>query len=110
MNEDQFSGAARNLGGKVEDEFGKIVGNTELRREGIIDQVAGTAQNLYGDAKEMASTAYRQMSPAAREGADRVVNITRENTVFAVLAAGAVGYALSWAFHANKSAMTTRDR
>ena len=109
MNEDQFKGTARNLGGKVEDEFGKMVGDTDIRSEGIIDQVTGAAQNIYGDAKELATTAYRQASPAVREGAQRAITVTRENTVLAVLAAGAVGYALSWAFHGGKGS-PKRDR
>ena len=104
MNEDQFTGTARNLGGKIEDEFGKIIGDPQIRGEGIIDQVAGAAQHMYGDAKELANTAYRQASPVVREGAERAISITRENTILAVLAAGAVGYALSWAFHGGKAA------
>jgi uncharacterized protein YjbJ (UPF0337 family) len=103
MNNDQFKGTVRNLGGQVEDEFGKLVGDPEVRSEGIVDQVTGTAQSVYGDAKELATSAYRQASPIVREGAERAIDVTRENTVLAVLAAGAVGYALSWAVHGGKA-------
>jgi uncharacterized protein YjbJ (UPF0337 family) len=108
MNEDQFKGSARNLGGKVEDEFGKLVGDKEIRGEGMIDHVAGTAQNIYGDAKEAVASAFDRASPVVRDGAQRALSMTRENSVLAVLAAGAVGYALAWAFHGDKARPSRR--
>lgn len=108
MNEDQFKGTAHKLGGNVEEEFGKIVGSRDIQGEGIIDQVTGAAQELYGDAREAASTVLDRASPMVRQGAERAIALTRENTVLAVLAAGAVGYALSWAFHGSDKQRSKR--
>ena len=107
MNDDQFQGSARKLGGKVEETFGDLIGDNDVRGEGIIDKVTGTAQTIYGDAKELASSAYRQAPLAVRDGAERAMTMTRENSVLAVLAAGAVGYAIAWALHGDKTGSKT---
>ena len=108
MNENQIKGTARNMGGKVEEEFGELVGSRQVQGEGIIDQVRGTAEDLYGDAREVARDAYERAAPVVRDTADKAMRVTRENSVLAVLAAGAVGYALSWAFHGEKSDKSPR--
>ncbi|MGC2080157.1 MAG: CsbD family protein, partial [Xanthobacteraceae bacterium] len=48
MNEDRISGAARNFGGKVEEGAGRVTGDAKTQIQGKLDQVAGTAQDLYG--------------------------------------------------------------
>ena len=108
MNENQVMGTARNLGGKVEEEFGSLVGSRQVQGEGIIDQVRGTAEDLYGDAREVARTAYDRAAPVIRDTADKAIRVTRENSVLAVLAAGAIGYALSWAFHSDRGNKANR--
>jgi uncharacterized protein YjbJ (UPF0337 family) len=54
MNEDRISGTARNLGGKVEEGVGGVTGNTKTQIQGKLDQAAGTAQDLYGQATDAA--------------------------------------------------------
>lgn len=108
MNENQIKGTVRNLGGKVEEEFGDLVGSRQVQGEGVIDQVRGTAEDIYGDAKEVARSAYERAAPVVRDTADKAMRVTRENSVLAVLAAGAVGYALSWAFHSDRGEKPTR--
>ena len=39
---------ARNLGGKVEEGVGRITGDKQAQLKGKLDQLAGTAQDLYG--------------------------------------------------------------
>jgi uncharacterized protein YjbJ (UPF0337 family) len=70
MNEDRIAGTARNLGGKAQEGFGRAVGDTKVQAEGIINQAAGAAQDLYGQAKESASdaaAAVRQSAVAAED-------------------------------------------
>jgi uncharacterized protein YjbJ (UPF0337 family) len=52
MNEDRISGTARNLGGKVEEGVGVVTGDAKTQIQGKLDQAAGTAQDLYGQAAD----------------------------------------------------------
>jgi uncharacterized protein YjbJ (UPF0337 family) len=54
MDEDRISGTARNLGGKVEEGFGRTTGDMKTQLQGKLDQAAGTAQDLYGQAADTA--------------------------------------------------------
>lgn len=54
VDEDRVEGAARNVGGKVKEGVGKLVGDEKLRREGQVDQVKGRAQNAIGGMKDKA--------------------------------------------------------
>ena len=105
MNNDQFAGTARSIGGHIEEAAGKLTGNRHLEADGIVDQVKGAAQNFYGDVKEKARDTYDRVAPVTRNGIDRAAAITRKHSLFAILAAGAVGFALAVAFqHSDGSA------
>ena len=65
MNEDRFAGTARNVGGRVEQGFGRAVGDTKIEIEGKMKQATGTAQDLYGQAKDAAGDAYGQVKEVA---------------------------------------------
>ena len=54
MDEDRIEGAAKNLGGKVKEGIGKVVGDEKLRREGQVDQVKGRTENAIGGIKDAA--------------------------------------------------------
>ena len=57
MNEDRVAGTTRNLGGKVQEGFGRVTSDTKTQAEGLANQAAGTAQELYGQAKDTAADA-----------------------------------------------------
>ena len=57
MDENRITGTARNMGGKVQEGFGRVTGDTQTQAEGIANQVAGAAQDLYGRARDSASDA-----------------------------------------------------
>ena len=52
MDENRVSGTARNIGGKIEEGAGKLVGDAKTQIQGKIDQASGTAQDLYGQAAD----------------------------------------------------------
>jgi uncharacterized protein YjbJ (UPF0337 family) len=54
INEDRVEGTVRNVGGKVQEGFGRMTGDARTRAEGIANQAAGKAQELYGQATETA--------------------------------------------------------
>ena len=51
MNKDQVTGAAKNLGGKMQQEIGKLVGSKSQQVEGLKHQIAGKMQETIGDVK-----------------------------------------------------------
>jgi uncharacterized protein YjbJ (UPF0337 family) len=52
MDADQIEGAARNSAGKVQDFVGGLMGDTRTQAQGRINQVAGSAQGVYGQARD----------------------------------------------------------
>jgi uncharacterized protein YjbJ (UPF0337 family) len=52
MNKDQVKGAAKDLGGKIQEEAGKLTGSKEQQAKGLANQVEGKVQKGLGDAKE----------------------------------------------------------
>jgi uncharacterized protein YjbJ (UPF0337 family) len=55
MDEHQVTGTAKNLGGKIEEGFGRIAGDAQTQLKGQAKQVAGAAEDLYGQAKDAAA-------------------------------------------------------
>jgi uncharacterized protein YjbJ (UPF0337 family) len=51
VDENSVKGAA-NLGGKAQEAFGKFTGNAQTQAEGRVNQAAGAAQDLYGQAAD----------------------------------------------------------
>ena len=52
INKDQVEGRVKEAAGKVQQTAGKAVGSTSLQAKGLANQVTGTVQAKYGDAKE----------------------------------------------------------
>ena len=85
MNKDEFQGGARYVGGKVEKTIGDTVSSRDWQVDGVVDQVAGGAQNLYGRAKSAVADAVDgapeladKLGSDAREAADRAGQLARQ--------------------------------
>jgi uncharacterized protein YjbJ (UPF0337 family) len=52
MNKDQVKGTAKDVGGKIQEEAGKLVGSKEQQAKGLKHQVEGKIQKGVGDLKE----------------------------------------------------------
>jgi uncharacterized protein YjbJ (UPF0337 family) len=96
MNEDRVVGAARNFGGKVEEGFGRVTGDSKRQAEGLVDQAAGAAQNLYGQAKDTAVDAAEVVKKGATNAEDFVRRVIESQPYTAVAVAFAIGLALGW--------------
>jgi uncharacterized protein YjbJ (UPF0337 family) len=57
MDENSVTGAARNVKGKIEEGVGSDLGDMGTRIKGKVDQTAGAAQELYGQAADTAKDA-----------------------------------------------------
>ena len=54
MDENRVAGTARNLGDKVQEGVGRVAGDMKTELEGKLNQAAGSAQALYGQARDAA--------------------------------------------------------
>jgi uncharacterized protein YjbJ (UPF0337 family) len=52
MNSDQIKGKAKDIGGKIQEEAGKLVGSSEQQAKGLSKQVEGKTQEKVGDLKD----------------------------------------------------------
>jgi uncharacterized protein YjbJ (UPF0337 family) len=52
INKDQVEGRAKEVGGKVQEELGKLTGNKTQQAKGLVNQVAGKGQAKVGDLAE----------------------------------------------------------
>jgi uncharacterized protein YjbJ (UPF0337 family) len=55
VDENRVTGTAKNLGGKVEEGLGRVAGDAQTQVKGQAKQVAGAAEDLYGQAKDAAA-------------------------------------------------------
>lgn len=53
MNKDQVQGAAKDIGGKIQEEVGKLVGSRQQQAKGLANQAAGKVQQHVGNLKEV---------------------------------------------------------
>jgi uncharacterized protein YjbJ (UPF0337 family) len=54
MDENRIEGTLRKAGGKVQEGFGDVTGDAKTRVEGMANQAASAAQDLYGQTADMA--------------------------------------------------------
>ena len=91
MTDDRIAGTAKNIGGKAQEAFGEVTGNSATQAKGKLRQAEGTAQDLYGQAKDTVSDAARIAQDTAEEAADIVREFVEKRpytTAFAMLAIG----------------------
>ena len=94
MDEHRMSGAVKNLGGKVEEGFGRMTGDTRTQIQGVVDQAQGTAENLYGQAKDAASNAAEGIRKTASSFEDVVRHMIEDRPYTAAAIALGLGWLL----------------
>src|SRR5262249_456723 len=94
MNEDRIIGTARNLGGQAQEGFGRVTGDTRTQAEGIVNQVTGTAQELYGQAKDSPAAAPRRLRRGATDAEDHVRQTIEKRPYTTALLALCIGWVI----------------
>ena len=102
MNKDELQGGVRYVAGKVEKTAGDTVGNRDWQVDGVVNQVAGAAQNLYGRAR----STIEDVVEGAPELGEKLARDARSSAKDApelwALGAVALGYAVAWLIHARR--------
>lgn len=92
MTDDRIAGTAKNLGGQVQEGFGRATGDLAHQVKGKMRQVEGAAEDLYGQAKDALADAARVAQESAAGARDVVRDIVEERPYTVALAALAVGF------------------
>jgi uncharacterized protein YjbJ (UPF0337 family) len=106
MDKDRIVGSAKDFAGKVEGAVGDVTGDANTQATGRAREAAGTVQNLYGQAKDVArdatdaavnyaKDAYANSGDTLRGGQQTVARTVQENPLGALLVAGGIGFALA---------------
>jgi uncharacterized protein YjbJ (UPF0337 family) len=92
MNEDRVVGNAKNLGGRMEEGFGRATGDAKTQVEGKAKQAEGAVQDAYGQVKETASDAGEAIRESASDAEDFLRTTIEERPYTAAAVALAIGY------------------
>ncbi len=57
MNKDQFQGSMKHILGRMQEDFGTVIGNSDQQLRGLQKQVSGRAEQRMGDVKQLAHEA-----------------------------------------------------
>lgn len=87
MNTDTLGGSATEIGGKLKEGLGNATGDASLKNEGVADQISGTVQKTFGEAKDVVEDNVRPLI-------DYVRQFSRERPYTAATVAGVLGIAL----------------
>ncbi|KQO09116.1 uncharacterized protein YjbJ (UPF0337 family) [Sphingomonas sp. PP-F2F-G114-C0414] len=87
MNSDTITGTTSDLGGKLKEGLGNAIGDKSLQTEGAADQLSGTVQKTYGQAKDAVEDNIRPVI-------DYVRQFSKERPFTAAAVAGVLGIAL----------------
>ena len=118
MNKHEVRGTIGYYKGKIEKAAGDVFDRRDWQLGGVVDQVAGTGEHLYGRAGALAQEVRKAAPPAIDTGRARLIDATgrfatlaRENGERARAAvarrpdllwpavAAVAGYALAWTIH-----------
>jgi uncharacterized protein YjbJ (UPF0337 family) len=92
MDEDRLSGTAKNLGGKVEEGVGRATGDAKTQFRGQMNQAEGSAQDLYGRAKDSTGDAIDAVAKFSGSAEDTLRDYI-ENRPYTT---AAIALALGW--------------
>lgn len=87
MNQDTIEGEGRDIVGKLKQTAGDVIGDRSLQGEGLIDQLSGKTQKIFGSAREALATEGAPLLDKARQFA-------RERPLASAALMGVVGLAI----------------
>jgi uncharacterized protein YjbJ (UPF0337 family) len=92
MNEDRFVGNAKNLGGQVEEGFGRATGDVKSQIQGKAKQMEGALQDMYAQAKETATNAAEVVRETASDADDFLRTTIEQRPYTAAAVALGIGF------------------
>lgn len=74
MNKHELHGGARYVGGKVEKKVGDVLDSRDWQVDGVVDQVAGGAENMFGRAQSVAEDVVDATPGLVEEARERIAD------------------------------------
>ena len=99
MTDDRIAGTVRNVGGKVQEGAGKVMGDTTTEVKGVMNQAAGAVQDAYGKTVDAAMEGAQTVKEAAIEGQDILRKFIEDNPLTATAVALGLGLVIGYAAH-----------
>lgn len=94
MDQNRISGTARQVGGRVEEGFGRAAGDVQTQAEGAIRQAQGMAEDLYGQARDVASDAAQAVRTSASSFEETLRTTIETRPYTTLLVAFCIGWML----------------
>ena len=95
MDTDRVSGKVKEMAGKAESTVGGVTGDSETEASGYVRQAAGTAQNVYGQAKDTLGDTFSDTRDSAEKALHSLEAEVKARPLIALLIAGLIGYVLA---------------
>jgi uncharacterized protein YjbJ (UPF0337 family) len=92
MTDDRLAGTAKNIGGQVEEGFGRATGDAKMQVEGRARQAEGSLQDFYGQAKENTAGTAEAIRENASEAGDFVRTTIEEHPYTTAAIALGIGF------------------
>ncbi|MBB4616805.1 CsbD family protein [Sphingomonas abaci] len=122
MNKHEVRGSIGYYKGKIEKAAGDMFDRRDWQVGGVIDQVAGTGEHVYGRAGALAQEVRKAAPPAVEMGRARLIDATgrfaalarangeraravvaRQPAIAWSVVAALAGYALAWTIHGRRA-------
>ena len=108
MDSDRIEGSAKEVGGKIQETFGRLTGDPSTRADGVARQIEGKGQNLYGQGKDglrdtadLAEQILDEGSRHVKQRSREIGGIVSNHPLQALLLAGATGFLAGILFRRN---------
>ena len=99
MDTDRVSGKFKETVGKAEATVGDVAGDPETEASGYVRQATGTAQNMYGQAKDKIGDTFGDSFADAQVSAEKALHSleaeVKARPLIALLIAALIGYVLA---------------
>ena len=92
MNEDRLTGTTKNLGGQLEEGYGRATGDMKSQLHGKAKQVEGAMQDFYGQAKDAAVSAAEAVGDRASQADDFLRAMIEQRTYTTAAVALGIGF------------------
>jgi len=103
MADERIEGRVRAIGGKAEEDIGKIADDAKTQVEGLVDQATGVVQDAYGKTMDAAAEGAQTVKVAAIAGHDYLRKFMEDNPHTTTVIALGIGLLIGYAAHRQPS-------
>ena len=95
MTEQRIEGASQNIGGRLQECLGKLLGDDRMQLQGNLRRAGGVALDYYGRAVNKLETQVDRAPESVRPHARKALTVARDRPVATMLGLAAVTFLLT---------------